>query len=162
MCIPTLRLATLFFVISRAASAQSVPASPDLDACLAAESILYANELIVQPPFAPIEPMPNAWPVPDRSAGVPVLVNGSEMVAVLGREYPQALRNAGIGGLIQLWLFIDAEGSVRAARVVDPSRFPELDEAARRVGCSMRFAPATRGAVPVPVWYPVPIPFQPR
>jgi protein TonB len=80
----------------------------------------------------------------------------------LEREYPPLLRDAGIGGTVVVYLFIDEEGTVQNTRVNQSSGHTSLDEAALRVGSVMRFSPAMNRDKKVPVWVSLPITFQVR
>jgi TonB family protein len=90
----------------------------------------------------------------------PSLLNGPEVQAAMTREYPPVLRDAGIGGTVMVWLFIDANGVVENARVRTASGYPPLDAAALEVGRAMRFSPAYNRDQPVAVWVAIPITFR--
>nr|WP_237182518.1 energy transducer TonB [Roseomonas marmotae] len=64
-------------------------------------------------------------------------------------EYPEALRQAGIGGDVALRLRLTDKGHVIEARVVESSGYPQLDEAVSRSVRRCRFDPALRDGVPV-------------
>ena len=92
----------------------------------------------------------------------PDLVNREEVVSALQREYPPHLRDAGVGGSANVWLFINAAGQLEDVRIQESSGRPELDEAALRVAASMQFTPAQNREEPVPVWVAFPITFRVR
>jgi len=92
----------------------------------------------------------------------PDLRNRDEVGRALEREYPPLLRDAGIGGTVVVYLFIDEEGTVQNTRVNTSSGHTSLDEAALRVGSVMRFSPAMNRDKKVPVWVSLPITFQVR
>jgi len=92
----------------------------------------------------------------------PDLRNREEVGRALEREYPPLLRDAGIGGTVVVYLFIDEEGAVQNTRVHTSSGHTSLDEAALRVGNVMRFSPAMNRDKKVPVWVSLPITFQVR
>lgn len=92
----------------------------------------------------------------------PDLRNREEVGRALEREYPPLLRDAGIGGTVVVYLFIDEEGAVQNTRVHTSSGHTSLDEAALRVGDVMRFSPAMNRDKKVPVWVSLPITFQVR
>ncbi|MEJ2540631.1 MAG: M56 family metallopeptidase [Gemmatimonadota bacterium] len=92
----------------------------------------------------------------------PDLVNRREVVAALEREYPRALRDAGVEGSAKVWLFIDADGELRDMRIQESSGHEALDDAALRVAASMRFSPAVNHGETVPVWVAFPITFLVR
>lgn len=89
----------------------------------------------------------------------PRILNRDEVATALQREYPPLLRDAGIGGRVIVYFFIDAEGRVQEVRVDKSSGHPALDAAALNVGRAMRFAPAMNRDKKVPVWVSFPITF---
>ena len=89
----------------------------------------------------------------------PDYINGGEVHAALEREYPPLLRDAGIGGTVIVWFFIDEEGVVRNQQVQTSSGHQALDDAALRVAPVFRFTPALNRDQPVPVWVQLPITF---
>jgi len=89
----------------------------------------------------------------------PRLKNEAEMLALLEATYPASLRNAGIGGSVRLWLYVDELGVVRDAQVDISSGFEALDVAAQAVARAMRFTPALMRDRPTPVWISQPIEF---
>jgi len=89
----------------------------------------------------------------------PRILNRDEIRTALQRDYPPLLRDAGIGGTVKVYFFIDAQGQVQNVRIDKSSGHPALDEAALKVGRAMRFAPALNRDVKVPVWVSFPITF---
>ena len=89
----------------------------------------------------------------------PDLVNRDEVGAALEREYPPLLRDAGIGGRVIVWFFIDEQGVVRNQLVETSSGHAALDEAALRVASVARFTPGMNRDRAVPVWVQLPITF---
>ena len=92
----------------------------------------------------------------------PDLVNEREVQRALEREYPPMVRDAGIGGTVTVYFFIDTEGVVQQVLVAQPSGHQALDEAALRVARVFRFTPALNEDEAVPVWITIPITFQTR
>lgn len=92
----------------------------------------------------------------------PEITNRAEVQRALVREYPPLLRDAGIGGTVNVWFFIDAGGQVRDTRLVASSGHGELDDAALRVAEAMSFSPALNRDRAVPVWVQMPIKFEVR
>ena len=78
----------------------------------------------------------------------------------LEREYPPLLRDAGIGGTVKVWFFIDENGVVRNQVVHETSGHEALDAAALRVAPVFRFTPALNRDKAVPVWVSLPITFR--
>ena len=92
----------------------------------------------------------------------PELRNRADVGRALERHYPPLLRDAGIGGTVLVWFFIDEEGRVVKTELNKTSGYEALDEAAMRVGDLMRFSPALNRDQKVPVWVALPISFQAR
>ena len=92
----------------------------------------------------------------------PIILNREEIVAATIEAYPAPLRDAGTGGTVVVWFFIDEEGTVRDARLNTSSGVEALDQAALSVADVYRFGPALNGDQPVPVWVSFPITFAVR
>lgn len=90
----------------------------------------------------------------------PQLENAEEVAEMLAEEYPSDLRDGGIGGRTDLWLFVDESGNVEQARIRDSSGHEALDEAGQRVAERMEFRPAMNQDEPVAVWVLQPITFR--
>jgi TonB family protein len=88
------------------------------------------------------------------------MTNVPEVTRALEREYPRSLRDAGIGGDVNVWFFIDTLGVVQNTRVQEGSGYEQLDEAALEVAAVARFTPAQNMDKKVPVWISLPIKFQ--
>jgi protein TonB len=105
---------------------------------------------------------------PDRTgiftpvAVLPELKNRAAVQSTLERNYPALLRDIGIGGTVLIWLLVDEVGKVMKTELKTSSGYSELDEAALRVGASMRFSPALNRNQPVKVWVAVPVVFRAR
>jgi protein TonB len=92
----------------------------------------------------------------------PDIKNRLELQRALQRSYPPLLREAGIGGTVQVWFFIDDEGQVVRTQIHESSGHRELDEAALKVAGVAQFSPALNRDKRVPVWISLPITFQTR
>ena len=90
----------------------------------------------------------------------PLLQNREEAAKAILANYPRMLKEAGLGGEVLMWFFIDKEGVVQEARVAKSSGFNEMDEAATRVASLLEFSPAKNRDVVVPVWVQIPIYFS--
>ncbi|MCZ0934277.1 MAG: M56 family metallopeptidase [Gemmatimonadetes bacterium] len=82
----------------------------------------------------------------------PVLQNTAEIQQVLERAYPTDLRDAGIGGRVELWLYVDLTGAVVNHEIKTSSDNDALDRAAAEVAQQMRFRPASNQGEPTAVW----------
>lgn len=90
----------------------------------------------------------------------PTLTNQAEVVRAMTRNYPPLLRDAGIGGTVLFWVYIDTEGTVQHFRLKDGSGHPALDDAAGKVMRVMKFTAALNRGAPVAVWVEIPIQFK--
>lgn len=80
----------------------------------------------------------------------PQLTNPIEVRSLFMKRYPPALRDAGVGGTVEVSLLVDASGVPTDVRVVRGSGHPDLDRATVEVQRGLRFRPARQGRCPVP------------
>lgn len=92
----------------------------------------------------------------------PFLKNRDEVRRALESEYPPLLRDAGIGGTVKVWFFVDEAGELVKTRVHTSSGHQALDEAAMRIARVYEFSPATNGGEAVPVWVALDVTFKSR
>ena len=92
----------------------------------------------------------------------PSILNRSDVVRAMEREYPPLLRDAGIGGTVRVFFFIDENGQVQDFRIDQSSGHQALDDAALAVADVYRFTAALNRDKKVPVWVSFPITFQVR
>jgi protein TonB len=90
----------------------------------------------------------------------PTLKNNEAVSRALQRYYPPLLRDAGIGGTVKLWFFIDETGRVVKTQLKQGSGHAALDEAAQKVADIMEFTPALNRDQKVKVWVDMPIVFK--
>jgi protein TonB len=90
----------------------------------------------------------------------PTLKNNDAVARALQRYYPPLLRDAGIGGTVRLWFFIDESGRVVKTQLKVSSGHAALDEAAQKVADLMEFTPALNRDQKVKVWVDMPIVFK--
>ncbi len=102
-----------------------------------------------RPVFTPYTIAPSVQD-PDRAA------------RIVQSHYPSMLREAGIGGTVVLWAFIDRNGIVKNTQVNRSSGYKTLDEAAQQAVMEFRFNPAVNRDEKVPVWVALPITFRTR
>jgi TonB family protein len=86
----------------------------------------------------------------------PVLV-GAAMV-----DYPSALFLDGVGGTVELRLFVDSAGQVvpDSVQLERSSGHPSLDSAALAAAPRLRYAPGTRNGLPAAMMFVQPIHFR--
>jgi protein TonB len=148
--------------ISRPAT--PVMASADID-----EDITIAPTTFEENPVEDLPPPPDEQAT-DLSAAptftpftvAPSIQNRAEVVRAMTREYPALLRDAGIGGTVLVFFFIDEEGRVQDVRVNESSGHQALDDAALAVADIYQFSAALNRDKKVPVWVSFPITFQVR
>jgi protein TonB len=92
----------------------------------------------------------------------PGMKNVEEVRRALEQEYPPLLRDAGIGGTVEVWFQIDDEGVVRQTLVKTSSGHGALDRAALKVAEVAEFTPALNRDKRVSVWISLPITFTIR
>lgn len=90
----------------------------------------------------------------------PEVRNVDQVRQALTREYPAVLRDAGIGGTVVMWFFINDQGVVENVQVNQSSGFDQLDAAALAVADVFEFTPAINQNEQVAVWISIPITFQ--
>ncbi len=101
-----------------------------------------------QPTFTPFEVRPE-------------LRNRSAYGQALERRYPPMLKDAGIGGTVTLWVYINESGQVENTRIVNSSGYEQLDQVAETVMREVaQFSPALNRDQQVAVWIQIPVTFQ--
>ena len=90
----------------------------------------------------------------------PSILNRADIVRAMEREYPPLLRDAGIGGTVRVYFFIDENGRVQDRQIDESSGHQALDDAAMAVFDIYRFSPALNRDKAVPVWVSFSITFQ--
>jgi TonB family protein len=90
----------------------------------------------------------------------PSIRNREAVVRVLEREYPPALRDAGIGGTARMAIRLDDEGRVRDVALEGASGHDALDRVALRAADIMEFTPALNRDQRVSVWVSLPVEFR--
>ena len=91
----------------------------------------------------------------------PDLLNEAEVRQAMESEYPPILKEAGIGGTIQVHIFVNLEGNVDNVHIAHSSGHEPLDQAGLRVASVMQFTPARNQNEVVPVWITIPFIFTP-
>lgn len=144
------------------------PATPVIAEANIEEDITIAPTTFEDNPIEDLPPPPTDGgaltdaPVFTPYTVAPELRNGTEVRRALERNYPPLLRDAGIGGNVLVWFFIDEQGRVQKTQLKQSSGHDALDEAALEVAEVMRFTPALNRDQKVPVWVSLPITFKAR
>jgi protein TonB len=133
------------------------------------------EDITIAPTTFEENPVENLPPPPEEGEGdladapvftpytvPPRMTNTPEVQRALQREYPPLLRDAGIGGAVNVWFFIDENGVVQETQVTESSGHAQLDEAALQVAQVAKFTAAMNRDKVVPVWISLPITFQVR
>jgi protein TonB len=144
------------------------PARPKVSDAVASKEITIAPTTFEANPIEHLAPPP-AVGKRDASESEPFyvprdieprLLNGTEVADLLKRKYPPTLCDAGIEGVVLLWIFVDETGGPTACRVHTSSGYPMLDAVAEDVVRQMKFAPARHMDRPVGVWIAQPVQFR--
>jgi len=145
------------------------PARPVLAATDVADDVTIAPTTFEAQPVAALPPptIPKEVEQPRRPTFTPftvapTILNADEVRGLLILEYPPLLREAGIGGEILMWIYLDATGKVEEVRIARGSGYEELDGAAIRVAERIRFTPALNRDQNVAAWVQFPIEFKIR
>lgn len=144
--------------------ATPVVATADIDTDITIETNTFESISVenLPPPPSEVETDISAAPVFTPYTVGPRYTNAAEVRRALEREYPPLLRDAGIGGTVEVNFFIDENGEVQNAVVSTSSGHTALDEAALRVAPVFDFTPAMNRDKVVPVWVEFPITFTTR
>ncbi len=145
------------------------PATPVIAEAAIEEDITIAPTTFEENPVEELPPPPteqatdiSAAPTFTPFTVAPEIQNRSEVIRAMEREYPPLLRDAGIGGTVRVYFFIDENGRVQDYRIDQSSGHQALDDAALAVASVYRFSPALNRDKRVPVWVSFPITFQVR
>ncbi|MFQ5536512.1 MAG: TonB family protein [Gemmatimonadota bacterium] len=121
---------------------EDVPARPEVT--LRGEDI---KGMATEPTFTPFTVAPS-------------ILNRREVIQAMQDAYPPLLRDAGVGGTVRVYFFIDETGKVQNVRIDQSSGHQALDDAALKVARVYEFAPALNREKLVPVWVSFPISFR--
>lgn len=66
--------------------------------------------------------------------------------------YPDLARQAGVEGVVTLWIYVNADGTVADVQLYNSSGVNSLDEAAMSAAWNTRWSPARNNGQPVGVW----------
>lgn len=144
--------------------APPVATDADIDEDVTIESTVFdahpVEELPPPPPEASGET--SGLPAFTPYTVAPSLTNVADVRRAMAREYPEVLRNAGVGGRVLLHVHVGAGGGVLDARVHESSGYEALDRAALAVADAMEFSPAMNRDREVAVWIQQSVVFEVR
>ena len=145
------------------------PATPIIATADIDEDITIAPTTFEDNPVEDLPPPPeeaatdiSAAPTFTPYTVAPSILNRADVMRAMEREYPPLLRDAGIGGTVTVFFFIDEEGRVQDRQIDASSGHQALDDAAMEVSEIYRFSPALNRDKKVPVWVSFSITFQVR
>jgi TonB family protein len=143
------------------------PATPVIAEASVDEDITIAPTTFDENPIENLPPPPSgddadisAAPTFTPMTVRPQLKNTREIAQALQKFYPPLLRDAGIGGTVNMWFFIDENGRVVKTQLNETSGYDAFDEAAGKVANLMEFSPAYNRDQKVPVWVALDITFE--
>jgi protein TonB len=144
------------------------PATPVIAATTIDEEITIAPTTFESNPVGELPPPPEVEEVADLADAptftpftvAPEILNRRELSEAMRRSYPPLLREAGIGGTVRVFFFIDEAGTVLQTRLDQSSGHQQLDDAALAVAAMYRFSPALNRDTRVKVWVSFPVMFQ--
>ena len=142
------------------------PAIPVVSTTELEEDITIAPTTFEENPVENLPPPPSdASRLGDRPVFTPFTVRPEikdrrKALRIVERSYPRLLKEAGIGGTINIWVFIDKNGTVKNAQVQKSSGNKTLDEAALNASKEFQFTPALNRDQRVPVWVAIPITYS--
>ncbi|MFV1986313.1 MAG: energy transducer TonB [Gemmatimonadota bacterium] len=133
------------------------PATPRVASVDVAEDVTIAPTTFEMNPVENLPPPPSGGSPSDRPSFIPydtppAMRNRSQIQALLQRYYPRNLKDAGVGGRVELWLYVNEQGLVEKSEVKTSAGNALLDDAAQRVAADMRFSPAKNRDKVTAVW----------
>ena len=133
------------------------PATPRVASVDVAEDVTIAPTTFETNPVENLPPPPSGGSAADRPSFIPydtppAMRNRSQVMQLLQRYYPRNLKDAGIGGRVELWLYVNEQGRVERSEVKTSAGNALLDEAAQRVAADMEFTPAKNRDKVTAVW----------
>ena len=142
------------------------PAVPVVAAAALEEDITIAPTTFEENPVENLPPPPSdASRLGDQPVFTPFTVrpgvkNRRNAERIVLSHYPRLLKDAGIGGTVEVYVFIDVNGKVQNATVNRSSGNKTLDDAALAAAREITFTPALNRDKTVPVWISIPITFD--
>ena len=143
------------------------PAVPVVAHTMLEEDVTIAPTTFEQNPVEtlPPPPSPSATRMADQPTFTPYTVpprleDRGRAARIVKMKYPKILQDAGIGGTVVVWAFIDVRGEVKNCKIHTSCGIPQLDQAALEAAGKFTFVPALNYDRNVPVWVSIPITFE--
>lgn len=105
-------------------------------------------------------PLLNAARPTPLDAVFPELLNRDEYERSIAERYPPEFREAGVGGTVQMHMWVNLRGGVDFVQVGVTSGIEALDRFAVEVAGDLRFAPARRAGMNLGAWVDLPFVFE--
>jgi TonB family protein len=99
--------------------------------------------------------------ISDIEFSLPALLHRQEAEALIASFYPRLLQDSGVGGTIDLLIWVDSLGVPDLIQFRNSSGHQSLDRAAMRAARELRFRPAQRDGTPVGTWVEFAVHFVP-
>jgi TonB family protein len=99
--------------------------------------------------------------ISDIEFSLPALLHRQEAEALIASFYPRLLQDSGVGGTINLLIWVDSLGVPDLIQFSGSSGNRSLDRAAMRAARELRFRPAQRDGTPVGTWVEFAVHFVP-
>lgn len=147
------------------------PAVPVISRTELEEDVTIAPTTFEDNPVENLPPPPDGANLGDNPAFTPFEVSPeirdpARAKQIVERYYPDMLRQAGVGGTVLIWAFVDEKGRLKNMRLHRTSGFSTLDDAAlkalQEIGEKIGFSPALNRDKAVPVWIQQAITFSVR
>lgn len=145
----------------------SRPATPTVAEAAVEEDVTISKTTFEDNPVEKLPPPPKAGSPKDRPSFIPRDVdpqpkNDDEIRKLMQQHYPPMLRDAGIGGTVVLWLYVNKDGQVEKMQINESSGYDAMDQAAAEVANQLEFKPAISRDQPIGVWVQRQITFRVR
>lgn len=145
------------------------PSLPVVSETLIDQDVTIAETSFASQPLTTLPPPPTRSTANDDLSLAPRLtpmdvkprvLNVDEVTRAMERNFPSMLRDAGVSGTAEVWLYLDYDGTVLKRQLNRSSGYTLMDEAALKVAEIMKFSPAKNRDKAVQVWVSQPITFS--
>jgi periplasmic protein TonB len=110
---------------------------------------------------APASPSASKPPAPEPALELPVK-NADHAETLYRHPFPVVSHRLREYGQVILAVHVGTDGKPLAVNVFKSSGFARIDEVGRQTVLRWRFKPGTRGGVPEPMWFNLPVTFEPE